>query len=92
MTRLTKHGPDLRKLHVSSDGVGGTVHLGDQNISAALTGINLRLRVGETPQATLNVLVHDLTTEVEGTVTVPHATRRLLVQLGWTPPPEEETS
>lgn len=85
---MITHGPGPRKLSISSDGIGGTVHLADQDISSALTGVSLKLGVGDIPTATLDVLLLDLTSEVEAVIEIPPATHDLLVQLGWTPPLE----
>jgi hypothetical protein len=88
---MSKHGARPGKLHITSDGVASRVRLDGEDISRALVGVRLNLGVGVLPQATLDVLVHDLTTETEGQVVLPEATRDLLVRLGWTPPAEEAT-
>lgn len=89
MSKYGGSGP--RKLRIGTDGVVGSVHLDDQDISSALQGADLKLRPGCLPEVTLDVIVYDLSSEVEGTVVVPSETRELLVRLGWTPPAEEAT-
>lgn len=89
---MITHGSGPGKLRISSDGIVGNVQLDGQDVSHALAGLKLRMAAGELPQATLDVLVHDLSTEVEARVVIPQETRDLLVRLGWTPPAEEATS
>jgi phage protein D len=68
------------------------VHLDDQDISAALHGLTLRLDSGDVPRATLDVIALDISTySDDAQVHLPPATRDLLVRLGWTPPAEEVT-
>lgn len=78
-------------LRITSDGLGGRVHLDGRDISNALVAVNLKVGTGELPLAVLDLMIHDLTSEVEATFEVPDATRALLVRLGWTPPTEEAT-
>lgn len=82
---MSQHGV----LRISGTGLrGGTeVQLDGQDITNALEGLSLRLGVDNMPTAALDVLLHDVSTEVENPViVVPEKTHALLVQLGWTPP------
>lgn len=88
---MSKHGSRLGKLRIGSDGTIANVQLDGLDISSVLDAVDLKLRPGCLPEVRLGVLVHDLTTEVEGTVVIPDETRDLLVRLGWTPPAEEAT-
>ncbi|MFI8448239.1 hypothetical protein [Streptomyces erythrochromogenes] len=56
-------------------------------IANDLIGLTVRLVPGEPPAAVLDVIIDDLSADMEGArVAVPEATHKLLVQLGWTPP------
>lgn len=90
---MSKHGPGVvRSLRISSEGHVGSVQLEGHDISNATAGLDIRMRPGCLPEVRLDVILYDLTSEVETTVTVPDATRDLLVRLGWTPPAEEAQS
>lgn len=89
---MSKHGVRRGSLRISGTGLPGgtTVALDGDDISAALTGVSLRVRLDHEPTAVLDVVLHDLLSEIEGPrIVVPDATRDLLVRLGWTPPVEE---
>ena len=89
---MSKHGVRPGKLRIGGSGLpGGTqVELDGQDIVSALTGLSLHIGVDQRPTAVLEVLLHDVDTELENPrVIVPETTRDLLVRLGWTPPVEE---
>jgi hypothetical protein len=87
---MSKHGARPGKLRISSsEGPGAQVELDGQNIANVLTGLTLRMGVGEIPTATLDLVVFDLGAEAEVRFEVPDECRDLLVRLGWTPPAEE---
>jgi hypothetical protein len=87
---VSKHGTRPGKLRISgSGGPGATVELDGQDIANVLTGLTLRLGVGEMPTATLDLVVHDFGAEADVRFVVPDECRDLLVRLGWTPPAEE---
>lgn len=87
---MSKHGVRPGKLRIrSNEGPGAQVELDGQNIANVLTGLTLRLGVGEMPTATLDLAVFDLGAEAEVRFEVPDECRDLLVRLGWTPPAEE---
>ena len=89
---MSKYGVGPRSLRISSNGPTSSVHLDDQDISAALRGLTLRLNPGDMPQARLDVVALDVSTYSDDVqVYLPDATRDLLVRLGWTPPAEEAT-
>lgn len=67
------------------------VHLNGQDIAHGLTGLTLTMGAGRVPQATLDLLILDVT-EVQDTETrilIPDTTRDALIALGWTPPADE---
>ncbi len=77
------------KLHVSGGPRRLDVTLDGQEIGNALTGVTVTLGSGQFPTAELHAAI--LTADVDGEMVVvklPEATRALLVQLGWTPPPD----
>ncbi|MGW1814078.1 hypothetical protein ACWCQM_11030 [Streptomyces sp. NPDC002125] len=90
---MSKHGTHSRALHISGTGLPGgtTVQLDGEDIAAALTGLTLRMGTKDRPTAVLDVVLHDLSTDVaEPRIVVPTKSRALLVQLGWTPPVDGE--
>jgi hypothetical protein len=87
---VSKNGVRPGKLRISSSGGSGAeVELDGQNIANVLTGLTLRMGVGEMSTATLDLVVYDLGAEAEVRFVVPDECRDLLVRLGWTPPTEE---
>ncbi|MFF9271140.1 hypothetical protein [Streptomyces rochei] len=87
---MSKHGTRPGKLRiVSTGGPGAQVEVDGENIASILTGLTLRMGVGDMPTATLDLVVYDLGTEAEVRFEVPDECRDLLVRLGWTPPAEE---
>lgn len=57
------------------------------DIGPAVSGVALRLKPGQLPEVTLDLLVHVRPVELtDPIVTVPEATRRALGLLGWRPP------
>ncbi|MFI1889823.1 hypothetical protein [Streptomyces jumonjinensis] len=88
-------------LRISGTGyAGGTkVYVEGKDVSRALTGVTVQVGVGNVPTATLGVaratatldiVLWDLSTELDGVkVVIPPQTRELLIRLGWTPPVEE---
>lgn len=90
---MSKHGVRPGALHISGPGApGGTrVLLDGEDIAAVLTGLTLRIGTENRPTAVLDVVLHDLSTDVaEPRIVVPAKTEALLVQLGWTPPVDGE--
>ncbi|MEV7491422.1 hypothetical protein AB0O08_11775 [Streptomyces anulatus] len=90
---MSKHGTQHGALHISGTGLPGgtTVQLDGKDIAAALTGLTLRICGEARPTAVLDVVLHDLATDVaEPRIVVPAKTEALLVQLGWTPPVDGE--
>lgn len=77
-------------LAIHSKGTHATVHLDGTDIAHALTGIALTLGVNKAATATLDLVIVDVTEvqDTEARIVIPDATRDLLVQLGWTAPPE----
>jgi hypothetical protein len=78
-----------RRLQISRGGEsrGAKVHLDGEDIGRDLTALTLRLVAGKATTAVLDVFIDDLSTDLEDVqAVVPEATRKLLVQLGWTPP------
>lgn len=68
--------------------VNTIVELDGHNVSSALRGLDLYMRVGEITEARLDPVIIDLTeVETEVRVVLPDATRDLLLRMGWTPPP-----
>jgi phage protein D len=91
---MSKYGVRPGKLRLGGTGLpGGTqVELDGVDIAGAVTGVSLRIALTDRPTAVLDVVLHELDTELERPrVTVPDKTRDLLVRLGWTPPAEEAT-
>ncbi|CAM5622444.1 hypothetical protein [Streptomyces aurantiogriseus] len=89
---MSKHGIRPRKLRLGGTGLpGGTqVELDGVDIASAVTGVSLRIGLTDRPTAVVDVVLHELDTELEHPlVAVPEKTRDLLVRLGWTPPAEE---
>lgn len=82
---------DLRKvsMKLTPGCFGGTeVRIGNIDVASALRGLTLRASLDNLHVLELDVLVHDISAEADGTlVTIPDATHKLLVELGWTPPP-----
>ncbi|MBC2903150.1 hypothetical protein [Streptomyces cupreus] len=92
---MSKHGVRPGALRISGTGLpGGTqVELDGEDIAPLVEGLSLRIGVKALPTVTLDVIVHELDTELPNPrVVVPEKTRDLLVRLGWTPPAEEATS
>lgn len=86
---MTKHGPRPGVLNISGTGMpGGTVvKLDGEDISSAVRGLFVRIDVDDRPTAVLDVVLHELSQDLENPlVRVPEATHLLLVSLGWTPP------
>jgi phage protein D len=89
---MSKYGVRPRKLRLGGTGLpGGTqVELDGVDVASAVTGLSLRIGVNDRPTAVVDVVLHELDTELKNPrVVVPDKTRALLVQLGWTPPAEE---
>lgn len=85
--------PGLSPSTVAITGDGSLQHvaLDGQDISSALTGLTMRLEVGNRPQVTLDVIALEVPTYLdEADVYIPESTRALLVKLGWTPPSDGE--
>ncbi len=76
------------KLRLDSAGTG-TVEVNGQRLRG-VRGLTLTSEVGEVPQLTLELLLHDISTIAEARVLIDDATAETLVALGWTPPPEQE--
>lgn len=77
------------KLSITSGSAGGTVVMDGQDISTSLYGLSVHLDARTPPAVTLDVLVHDLSTDMDNArIQIPAATHDLLVRLGWTPPKE----
>lgn len=88
----TNEAEPITSATVSFDGLGDEhVHLAGKEISGALTGVDVQIRVGEIPQLTLHLLVTKISctlTEAVGLeVMLPKEAEELLTQLGWAPPP-----
>ncbi|MGW1616369.1 hypothetical protein ACWCQZ_44375 [Streptomyces sp. NPDC002285] len=91
---MSKHGVRPGKLRLGGTGLpGGTqVELDGVDVASAVTGLTLRIGINDRPTAVVDVVLHELDTELESPrVVVPDKTRALLVRLGWTPPAEEAT-
>ncbi|MCU1612610.1 MAG: hypothetical protein JWO98_150 [Frankiales bacterium] len=75
--RITANGP-----HATEVSIDGT------DIRNALTGLTLRMGVGDIPRMTVDLLLLDVTElqDAEAQVLIPDATVEALVALGWTPP------
>ena len=77
----------LNNVRITGHGVEAKVELNGDDISNAVSGLDLKMAVGELPLLKLGVLVMDLSNEIDGvTVEIPEETASLLVKLGWTPP------
>lgn len=91
---MSKNGVRPGLLRIGGTGLpGGTqIELDGEDIASAVTGLTLRVGVESVPTAVVDVVLHELDTDLEHPrVTVPDKTRDLLVRLGWTPPAEEAT-
>jgi hypothetical protein len=77
------------KVDITPNGVGGSIKIDDNEISDAVTGAALYLRVGDIPRLDLELHIIDVTpidaADVE--LMIPARTREALITLGWTPPP-----
>jgi hypothetical protein len=77
------------RLQITADGVkarSAKVHLDGQDVSSALRGITLALDVDHVTTATLDLVGPLTDVDTPAVVVLPEETRKLLVQLGWTPP------
>ena len=91
---MSKYGVRPGKLRLGGTGLpGGTqIELDGVDVASAVTGLYLRIGVNDRPTAVVDVVLHEMDTELENPrVVVPDKTRDLLVRLGWTPPAEEAT-
>jgi hypothetical protein len=80
-----------RSLRIEQRGSQQQVWLDGHDVSHALVGADVRIHLGELPQAELQVRVIEYDTLVEpARVGIPAATHDLLVKLGWTPPHDDE--
>lgn len=74
----------------SEDGYGHRVVLDGQDIANSILGLTVAFKGGESPAATLDLVLDEIPTETDDVrVHLPEETRDLLVRLGWTPPAEE---
>lgn len=72
---------------VEQRGRTGSVFLDDVDISTAVCAVRADLSARDMPVIELSVLARVTTLKVDkAAVTLPEATRKLLLQLGWTPP------
>jgi hypothetical protein len=73
-------GPGFGQEHIELDG---------HDITEALQGLDIRMRVGSYPQIKLALNVHEIQTfdMAEAELLIPTDVRDALVALGWTPPP-----
>jgi hypothetical protein len=89
---MSKHAVRPGTLRIGGTGLPGgtTIELDGRDIAGVVTGLSLRIGLDDRPTATLDVVLYDMSTEVENPrVVVPEKTWDLLVRLGWTPPAEE---
>lgn len=88
---MSKHGARLGTVHICGGSPEATrVELDGEDISQTLTGLSVRLDAGELPCIQLDVLVLDLTAELENPrIVIPDDTRDLLIRFGWTPPSDD---
>jgi len=79
------------KFSMTLPGAGrGTVRIDGQDVAAATTGADIRTRPGEPTQVVLELMLVRTDLDIEDAeVTVPPATRKALLQLGWAPPADE---
>lgn len=81
----------MSQLRVSGKGRKYFVELDGRDVSNALRGVSLDLEAGELPRVLLDVLVYDLTTNLEPeNIEVPSYTAELLESIGWTPPKSQD--
>jgi hypothetical protein len=91
---MSKHGVHSGRLRLAGTGLpGGTrIELDSKDITCSVAALSVHVGVDHLPTAVLDVILHELDTELENPrVIVPEKTRDLLVRLGWTPPAEEAT-
>lgn len=76
------------RARISLGRVGGEeIELDGQRVEHGVRGLTVRGRVGQVPEVTLDLLLIDGTfIDGEAHVTIPEATRQVLITLGWTPP------
>lgn len=74
---------------ISTSGSTAQLFIGDKDVSSNVTALNLEIaRNG--PQLTLDIIAFPLDIHMlQIPVQINEGTHDLLVQLGWTPPPEE---
>ncbi|MET8766331.1 hypothetical protein [Streptomyces sp. NPDC004658] len=92
---MSKYSNRPGRLRIGGTGLpGGTeIDLDGEDIAGAVTHLSLHVGVDNKPTAVIDVVLHELDTDLENPrVTVPQKTRNLLVRLGWTPPAEEAQS
>jgi len=84
----SKRGAGLRIVTKSPVAHDGIVEVDGKDLSAAVNGVDLRLRVGEISTAVLHLNILDgADVDVPGVrVALPDKTRAALITLGWTPP------
>lgn len=64
-----------------------SVKLDGVNVADAVRGVAVIMRAGDLPQVDLDLVVVDVSMELDGSqILIPAATRHLLIELGWTPP------
>ncbi len=63
-----------------------TVELDGQDVSNGLSGLDLRLHVGDLSSATLKLVAPMFEVDGEFQIHLPEETQELLKRLGWTPP------
>ncbi len=84
--------PDRPRNHVqvrSAGGVTGKLLIDDMDVSAATKGFNLSMGYGDHPRMVIDIAAFPLTLDIEEcSVYLKPECHALLVQLGWTPPPE----
>lgn len=73
---------------ISVSGNTSKLFIGDQDVSANVTGLSLEIK-RNAPQLTLDIIAFPLDIHLlQVPVRITEGTHDLLVQLGWTPPPE----
>ena len=78
------------RVRIEPKSTTATVHLDGEDQSDAIRAYKLEQQAGKPAELTLTLAVWDTEIGGDATVAIPDATRDLLVQLGWTPPEEDQ--
>ncbi|MFC5993531.1 hypothetical protein ACFQE5_04785 [Pseudonocardia hispaniensis] len=77
----------ITPIKITLDGTGGgTVHIGDHDLSGAIRSLYLDAEATQVPRLGLELPAAEVTVDGQAQIRVTQDTADLLIALGWTPP------